>query len=379
MKVLLIAPLPPPAGGIQSVTENLLGYVKNNPDGINLIHYDSAHRFRTSTSEAVFIRLITGITNSIKTYLNVLSIIKRDRPDVIHLDSSSSLALIKDYLIVKAAKRHKTPVVIHWHFGRIPALTRKKNWEWKVLHDVIQKSTVSIVIDDKSFETLLHTGINNIVNIPNPLPHDVECKAKFIHNTGRRIQNRIIFVGHIIKSKGVYELVEACAWIPEIHELVLIGSYEDSVKQKLISISKSGNNEMALIFTGQLKIDEVLEYMGTSQILALPSYTEGFPMVIIEAMAMGCAVIATNVGAIPEILAIGTPTPCGICVPPRNVEKLRNAISKLTNNQNDVEVFGKRGNDRVLNSYTMEKIYTQYMSVWKTALSTENKAVNNYS
>lgn len=373
MRVFLIAPMPPPAGGIQSVTENLLGYIKSNPNGINLIHYDNAHRFRMSTSEAVFIRLITGITNSIKTYYDALSVMKSDKPDVIQLDSSSSLALIKDYLIVKAAKRHNIPIVMHWHFGRIPDLNKKKNWEWKILHYVIQNSAVSIVIDNRSFDTLLDEGFTNVVNIPNPLPHDVEIKAKkLIQKSGRRINSRIIFVGHIIKSKGVFELVKACTQIPQIHELVFIGSYEESVKKELIHIALSAKKGLRLNFTGQLKIDRVLEFMCTSQILALPSYTEGFPMVIIEAMAMGCAIVATDVGALPEILAIRTQTPCGICVPPRNVERLRDAISKLTNNQNELEMLGKRGVERVLNSYTMEKIFTQYMTVWKAALLTRN-------
>src|SRR5690606_33278070 len=108
-----------------------------------------------------------------------------------------------------------------------------------------------------------------------------------------------------------------------------------------------------------------------SSIFALPSYTEGFPNVILEAMSMGCAVIATNVGAIPEMLAISSDKPCGICVPVKNVEKLTEAITLLISNPQKVEMMGRNGSERVLKYYTFNSIIKQYMSVWQNALTRE--------
>jgi glycosyltransferase involved in cell wall biosynthesis len=369
MKVLLIAPSPPPAGGIETVTNNLVKFFHTNRDGNQLVLYNTSHPFRPVTNQSLIIRLYTGIIDSLKTYIHVIRIIKKDLPDILHLASSASLSLIKDIFIVKAANHQRIPIVLHWHFGRIPDLKKKRNWEWKLLLKVIRKSTLSVAIDNKSYRALTEAGCSNAVCIPNPLAQEIEQKALQCYgNHDQRYQNRIIFVGHIIKNKGVFELVEACTQIIGINELILIGPYEENVQKELTRIARQRNDGAWLKFTGELNMDQVLDYMVHSPVLALPSYTEGFPMVIIEAMAMGCAVIATDVGAIPEILNIGTKLPCGICIPPQKVDSLREAILELIENQSESETFGRRGMERVLNTYTMEKVFRLYRAAWENAL-----------
>jgi len=371
MKVLLVAPAPPPAGGIQSVTENLVNYIQSSRNGTNLILCNTTHKTRPMTSEALLVRVITGIMNSISTYFRVLKIIKKDKPAVIHLASSSSLALIKDWLIVITANKLKIPVVIHWHFGRIPSLKIKRNWEWRLLNNLIHRCSISIVIDQKSYDALKNELPEKIVYVPNPLGMNIAHKARnLIDKPFLRLPGRLIFVGHIIREKGVFELIEACLPIDEIKELVLIGPCEESIRKELEIIAQQRNDNRWLIFTGEVEMNQVIDLMQNASILSLPSYTEGFPMVILEAMAMRCAIVTTNVGAIPEMLAINSNTPCGICVPPQNVEKLRDAISYLTKNPNELEAFGKRAASRVLETYTIEKIYKQYREVWESAMQT---------
>ncbi|MGV8095738.1 MAG: glycosyltransferase family 4 protein [Mangrovibacterium sp.] len=370
IKVLLIMPLPPSTGGMTSVTEHILSFFKAHPGGINLMICDTSHHIRPATSESVPVRLFTGFINSLNIYLKVKKLIKKNTPDVIHLASSSSLSLIKDSLIVKAARHAKIPVIVHWHFGRIPDLRVKQNWEWKKLFNLVQKSSRSIVIDRKSLETLMEVGCTNVVYIPNPLSKEIEKKAREISADPRqREQGRIIYVGNIIRNKGAFDLVEACAQIPSVKELILIGPYEEAVKNELIKISQTRKDREWLKFSGRLNMGQVLEYMSHSPVLALPSYTEGFPMVIVEAMAMGCAVIASDVGAIPEMLAIESKRPCGICIPAGDIEKLKEAIMTLLNNHSMIEKMGVRGIKRVLANYNSEKVARQYRLGWKTLVN----------
>jgi glycosyltransferase involved in cell wall biosynthesis len=372
MKVLLVAPSPPPAGGIQSVTENLLKYIQNNKNGTDIMLYNTTHQFRPMTSQSLFIRIITGILNSLKTYFKVVKHIKKDTPELIHLASSSSLALIKDYLIVNAANQAKIPVVMHWHFGRIPSLKKKNNWEWRLLSRVINKSSMSIVIDQKSYHSLIEAGSYNVACIPNPMAIDIEEIARgILKNPNSRKKGQLIYVGHIIKEKGIFELIEACLPIKEISELVLIGPCQENIKKEIIKLTRTRDEGKWIKFTGELTIKEVISYMKQAPILSLPSYTEGFPMVILEAMAMGCAIIASDVGAIPEMLGIKTPTPCGICIPAKNQIKLKNAINNLINNKTEIKTLGNRAINRVLETYTTEKAYNQYKEIWSRAIKNQ--------
>lgn len=378
MKVLLIAPSPPPAGGIQTVTENLMRYIHNSKNGTNLVLCNTTNTLRPMISEALFVRLYTGIINSLSTYFRVLKIIRKDKPEVIHLASSSSLALLKDFLIVKAANNSMIPVVIHWHFGRIPSLKINKNWEWHLLKYIIRKSTMSIVIDPKSYDVLKEETLEKVAYVPNPLGIDIEKEAIKRHeDTTPRFPGRLVFAGHIIKDKGVFELIEACLHISEIREIVLIGPYEEFTRKELEKIASQRNDNNWLRFTGEMKLHQVIDLMKNAPILSLPSYTEGFPMVILEAMAMGCAIVATNVGAIPEMLAVESKTPCGICVPPQNIEKLKEAISFFIKNPHEIEVYGKRATHRVLSKYSIERVYNQYHEVWNKSIETQLPKTKN--
>jgi glycosyltransferase involved in cell wall biosynthesis len=374
-KLLLVSPLPPPAGGIQTVTETLMSYLRNNHDGMDISLYDNSHHLRPATSQSLVIRILTGLVNSLSTCAAVRKFVRQTKPDIIHLSSSSSFALIKDLMIVNFAKRKNIRVIMHWHFGRIPQLIVRENWEWKLLRRVITKSTASVIIDSASYNALYELGFRNIFLVPNPVSQTVEMKMmnRMSGNGDQGYKNeptgRIIFIGHIISDKGVYDLVQACSLIPSVTELVLIGHYENSVRSKLLRMASLRNDNTWLQMPGELSHDKVLDFICKSDILVLPSYTEGFPMVIIEAMAMGCPVIATDVGAIPEMLEAGGEHPCGICVPVKDVEKLKEAISELFDDPVKRKTMGRNGSDRVLRHYTVEKIAGQYKSVWLTAVA----------
>jgi glycosyltransferase involved in cell wall biosynthesis len=364
--VLLISPLPPPVGGIATWTPNIINYFARDENNITMTLLNSALRGKSITSNSLALRVYSGIYTFLWIIFKFRKIIKVSRPGIIHLVSSSSLALFKDYVLVRLAKNLKIPVIMHWRFGRIPSLAAKRNWEWKLLNAVIKRSAFSIVIDSQSYNTLQNEGFSNIVNIPNPLGLDIEQKSKVLHGRiNERQQAQLIYVGHILRSKGVYELTEACSQLPFVKNLLLIGPCEENVRKELKAVARKRDNGVWLNLIGELNKDQVLEYMFTSPVLVLPSYTEGFPNAVIEGMAMGCAIIATDVGAIPEMLDIKSKKPCGICVPPYNVNMLKEAISELMLDPKKTEVMGKNGVAKVFNNYTFEKIAEQYISVWE--------------
>lgn len=366
IRVLLVMPFSPVSGGIASVSNHIFSFFKSHPGRFELMVCNTSHRYRPSTSRSLIIRMVTGMSNSLAGYFRVKKLIREQFPDVIHLASSSSLSLIKDSLIADAARHAKIPLIIHWHFGRIPELYKKQNWEWKKLLKVVNKSARSIVIDQKSLDTLVAAGCTNVVYIPNPLSLYVEEMAcRLLSSPETRQEGRIIFVGNIIPAKGVFDLVKACAQLPAVTELLFVGPYKRNVKNKMIRIAEKRKNGDWLKFQGRLNMGRVLETMSCSPVLVLPSYTEGFPMVVLEAMAMGCAIVATEVGAIPEMLGTETENPCGIGIPPGNIEKLAQAIRMLLENPRMTTEMGTRGVKKVLAAYNADRIVSQYQLNWE--------------
>jgi len=355
-------------GGIGSWTKSMYAYAeKLKPHNLYYIHH-YANNLKSITNVGLLSRIITGILLYLKLSLSVFIIIQRYRPSVLHVTSSASIGLVKDILIIWLCKLTKTPVVLHWRFGRIPELASANNWEWRLLKYVIQNSKYSMVIDEKSYNKLKNQGFSNIVNVPNPISLDIEYRSKVnIMPYSERIKGRVLFVGHVIRNKGVFELVRACAEIPAVEELLLVGPFDENIKNQLLDIAKKRENGTWLKLKGQKNKNQVLSYMENSQLLILPSYTEGFPNVVLEAMAMGCPVIASDVGAIPEMIDFRSNKPCGLCVPAHNVEKLKDAIIYLVKNTVTRENMGRLGMEKILNNYTIEKVVAQYIEIWNNA------------
>ena len=356
------------ASGIGTWTKNMIDYSESQrPDTFyNTLTY--ANQLKRLTNTQLFPRIFTGLILYSKLFFKVLISIRNYKPTVLHITSSASIGLLKDQALIWLSKLKKIPVIMHWHFGRIPTLAKQQNWEWKILCNIIRKSHTCIVIDESSYNSLLNEGFKNILNIPNPIGLFVEQESrKLLCIPTQKIQGRIIYVGHVERLKGVIELVKECSQLTLVKELLLIGPYETAIKEELIKLACLRGNGKWLRLTGKLSKEQVLEYMFNSPILALPSYTEGFPNVVLEAMALGCAVIATDVGAIPQMLDITSQSPCGICVPVRDGEKLREAIIALIKDPLRTETLGNNGIERVLDNYTLEKVIQHYKSVWEMA------------
>lgn len=137
---------------------------------------------------------------------------------------------------------------------------------------------------------------------------------------------QILFLGWLEQEKGVFELLGACRRLSQKHDFRLL-------------IAGNGNAEkLAKAFVAENKIDNVVEFLGwvhgerkaqlleDSDILVLPSWAEGFPNTIIEAMAAKLAVIVTAVGNVPDILSNREHA---LIIPARDEEMLCTALDEL--------------------------------------------------
>lgn len=362
MKVLLCSPKGN-TGGIARWTSHILDYYSHNVHDVELkwCYAAPSKRDMLATTPKP-IRLFYGIVNYFP-FLKQLNKELHNGYDIVHFVSSGSMGLIRDFLTLKICKRHNTSAVVHFRFGRIPVILEQKNWENKLINYIVRHSSKVIVIDKSSYVALQNYGYKNIYLLPNPLTPKINEIIK--RNSGLvRKSRQLLFAGHCVPTKGIYELVDACKQIPNIH-LVMIGICDDNTKRDLYHRLGKGSQDW-LDIKGDQPYEEVITEMLKCNVFVLPTYTEGFPNVIIESMACGCPIVTTPVGAIPEMLNIDNDTPCGIVVPIKDCVALKDAIENLLNNSEYCIRLGKSAQQRVNTEYTMSVVWQKLINIWNS-------------
>lgn len=364
MKILIATPINRPAGGITRWGKDLSRYCKSHPlSKTEVVFYAMDRSTLIGPYLSPFSRLYLGIKEYVSHCLGIIKVFQSHKPDVFHLTSSASISLLKDLILGFVSKSLNIKCVIHFHFGRIPQIKQANGLEWKLLKLVAKIFDHIIVLDNYSYQSLNSSGIHNISIVANP----IDCAIVDSTSVERHVSNRkeVLFVGHVIEAKGIFELVEVCQSIPDI-QLKLIGPVTSETRKQVEQIVAEPQR---LIIQGELPNEQIMEAMKSCSIFALPSHSEGFPYVILESMACGCAIVTTNVGAISKMLEEDKNGAYGIVVEPKNVTELRDAIAYMLNHPDFADECRNNARQRVKERYSMESVCSQLTSIWKGIVS----------
>jgi glycosyltransferase involved in cell wall biosynthesis len=170
------------------------------------------------------------------------------------------------------------------------------------------------------------------------------------------------------KNKGIEYFLQAAAIVrrqcPRARFLIVGGSYfEPEYKPALERLAANMNLSDVVVFTGERNdIPDVLQEIDIS---VLPSLSEGLSNSLLESMAAGLPIVATNVGGNPEIVQDGR---TGLLVPPRNAEALSTAIIRILQNPDLARRFGEKGYDRVKENFALTATVQRTEDLYMTLL-----------
>lgn len=151
----------------------------------------------------------------------------------------------------------------------------------------------------------------------------VRMKPHINSDSNKVYQKRFIYLGHIYPEKGVDLILEASNLLDDSHHIDLYGSITDAKYNDVVLWKKYKNTS----YRGALAPDDVMKTLNKYDVLILPSYREGYPGVVIEALSLGIPVIATKLEGIMEMVDEGS----GILIDVNSVEQLKNAICSFNN------------------------------------------------
>ena len=163
----------------------------------------------------------------------------------------------------------------------------------------------------------------------------------------------ILCIGRLTPAKGQHLLIDAVERLAQQGRRVRLrlvggGPDEPSLREHAAQIMMAEN----VIFEGAVNQDRIRTLYAAADIFCLPSFAEGVPVVLMEAMAMGIACVSTNITGIPELIRNGID---GLLVPPADLDALVDALATLMDDPALRERLGASGRGRILEHYNLER------------------------
>jgi glycosyltransferase involved in cell wall biosynthesis len=272
--------------------------------------------------------------------------IRRFKPDIVHAHMMTSA-------VIAAALRpvlgFKLVTTVHNDFQR-SAILMGLGQRVIGVSEAVSRAMISRGISAKKMRTVLN-GTLGSPRFPPPLPAPLDLRRP-----------AIIFIGGLHPRKGVDDLINAygivAAQCPRAH-LYLIGS--GPFREQYERLAARGNG--GVTFCGHL--DDARPYLLGGDIFVLASHAEPAGLVLSEAREAGCAIIATDVGGIPEMLDQGR---AGILVPPRRPDLLAAALLPLL--QDEGKLAEARANSQInIENLALSRVAGQTEQVYRELLA----------
>lgn len=327
------------------------------------------------------ISIIPNIISLIKIY----RFIRKEKFDIVHVHAPIACVLGRI-----AAKIAGVPLIIYTAHGFYfhDGMARWKREFLISIEKIMDKIFTDLIFTQskEDRETAVYKRIIDIdkiifigngvdinkFNINNSNDNWLEKRKEFGIDSKAKV---ICFIGRIVREKGIVDLIYAFENIlndlPEAI-LLIIGDNEANerdikTKNEVISLIDKFDIREKVVFTGYR--NDIRNLLAMADVFVLPSYREGMPRSIIEAMAMGKPVVATNIRGCREEVFNGK---TGFLVPIKNPRKLATAILKILKNEKLASKMGQNGRIRVEAEFNEEIVLKKQINKIKQWIRIKN-------
>jgi len=284
----------------------------------------------------------TGAVSALPNSLRLGGILRRFKPHVIHAHMRNGLALVLPW-----ARMLDIPVVMHLHNIHDQSYGMMR-WPQRIIavSTAVQAQLVNEGLPAERVRVVWNGTLGSERLPPVTSPANLQRPS-------------IVTVAGMMHRKGIAELIEAFARLPadasDTHLYLVGGGSEQSSFQDLACRSGAGDR---IHFQGFQQ--DPRPYLQSADLFVLASRRESFGLAILEAREAGCAILATNVDGIPELLEHGR---CGVLVPPQDPIALADAISRILRDRSLQEKL-RRESKIGLERFTVNRMTDQVMAIY---------------
>lgn len=245
---------------------------------------------------------IDNVLYSIEQRRALIKKLKSGRIDVVNIHTSMEFLFLKDVMLAHAiANKSKAKVILTVHVGAAETVfNRIKKFQPYCIRTINKYIHKIVFLSNEIRDEFVKMGVN--LDRTEVLYNFHSLEPDCTSNERADDCLKLLFVGAITRDKGIIELLEAVNRLKNLNiHLDICGQLTDkTIENRFEALLRALGKKVE--FHGYVKGATKTELYHQSDVLILPSYHEGMPLVVLEALAGGCAIISTRVGATPEIL-----------------------------------------------------------------------------
>ncbi|MBD3414380.1 MAG: glycosyltransferase [Candidatus Aminicenantes bacterium] len=356
MRILMVGPVPFLYGGISKVAG---AFLKARKPGLKM---DYA---ATSTKRFLIFKIAVFVSGAVRILLKLML----QRPDAVHIHFSKGASIYRKYFVLKMCRLFQVPVVVQSHTF-LPEIEVKhlsvQKPDFYTKASSFGKKVISLFMDEASGILVLSERIKlsiqpitrneNVWVLRNP----VDCQK---HRPSIKADSplNVLFMGDFSERKGIKILVKAASEVLDRLEdvkFILCGKAQENIKEIVEDWGIQDHVELPGFVSGKKK----QKCFAKAHVFVLPSYEEGLPVAILEAMCSGLPILTTPVGGIPDVLKEYSNA---LFIKPGDHRALAEKIIFLLENEDVRKKIGENNRKKVLDEFDTSVIMQDLVNIYR--------------
>jgi glycosyltransferase involved in cell wall biosynthesis len=291
-------------------------------------------------------------------------IIKRIK--IVHIHGASYGSFVRKMIIINMCYFLKVKTVYHMNGAEFKIFYRKYN-KCGIVKKTLDKVDVLIVVSNswkQFFSSIMDEKkifvVNNIVEKP-------DFKKNYLQN---HLPIKFLFLGRIGDRKGIFDLLEVVKDNKTyLNDRFILYAGGDGETGRLIEYIEKNELQNLVKFEGWVSGEKKKELLSTCDVYILPSYNEGLPLSVLEAMSYGMPIISTNAGGIPEVVSNKEN---GFLIEPGDKQRIQESIRYFVDFPQEVAVMGAESTRKIVEFYP-ENVIPALNDIYEQLLCTNKK------